>query len=216
MLKSGVASDNQVTSEFAFSSVSGASEPFNGFAFTGAVTEVNPLREPNGNGKVTSATVSDDQRLRRELDSIRFYIDNGYVDLAAKAVVDLRGEFGEHPDISALDAELKTIESFAAEETSVTANDVHVIDPSAPAKAFDLGDLRSELGLEEAGKEEGVDYETHFSTAVAYQEMGLSENAIKEFQEAISLVKPNDEPRSFHPRICSGTVLWSRECRISH
>jgi tetratricopeptide (TPR) repeat protein len=58
--------------------------------------------------------------------------------------------------------------------------------------------LRSELGLEDAEvpDEEG-DYETHYHMAVAYHEMGLTEEAIKEFQDAINAVTPNDGTRRF-------------------
>ena len=62
---------------------------------------------------------------------------------------------------------------------------------------FDLSDLRSELGLEEPEAADDSDYETKYQTAVAYQEMGLMAQAIAEFQDASSLVDPNDGTRRF-------------------
>jgi tetratricopeptide (TPR) repeat protein len=63
---------------------------------------------------------------------------------------------------------------------------------------FDLSDLRTELGFDDdAEPEDSGDFETHYQTAVAYQEMHLLEDAIKEFQQAVSLVEPNDGTRRF-------------------
>ena len=184
-------------SGFAFSPADGP-VPDTGFAFTGAVTEVETPHAANGNGNGKSPAAADSIRLQKEIDSIKFYIENGYVDLAAKALGDLRVEFGSHADILAMEAELKTLEAFASEDPSVVGeSDVQVVETHDTSKEYDLSDLRTELGLEESAQDDGSDYETHFNTAVAYQEMGLVENAIKEYQEAISLVQPNDGTRRF-------------------
>ncbi len=59
-------------------------------------------------------------------------------------------------------------------------------------------ELRSELGLEE---NEAVpadsDYETHYNMGTAYKEMGLFDDAVEEFQEAVKLVTPDDDPRRY-------------------
>lgn len=59
-------------------------------------------------------------------------------------------------------------------------------------------DFRSDLGLEE---NEPVaadsDYETHFNLGTAYKEMGLYEDAVGAFQEAVKLVTADDEGRRF-------------------
>jgi tetratricopeptide (TPR) repeat protein len=63
---------------------------------------------------------------------------------------------------------------------------------------MDLNELRNELGLEDTiTPDHDDDYETHYHTAVAYQEMGLMEEAIKEFQDAINAVTPSDGTRRF-------------------
>jgi tetratricopeptide (TPR) repeat protein len=53
------------------------------------------------------------------------------------------------------------------------------------------------LGLEEPEAADDSDYETRYHTAVAYQEMGLIEQAIREFQDAVALVSPDDGTRRF-------------------
>jgi len=123
-------------------------------------------------------------RLQKELESIRFYIDNGYLELAEKAAVELRAEFGERPEISGLVNEIRSLSDVTGEdivgETPASTIEPEVSEPTKQstngAKAFDLEDLKSELGLEESAQNDS-DYETHFNTATAYKEMGLAENA---------------------------------------
>ncbi|NOT49288.1 MAG: tetratricopeptide repeat protein [Acidobacteria bacterium] len=165
----------------------------NGFAFAGAVTEV---AEPELSVDETiGVAANDDTRLQKEIDSIRFYIDNGYTELAEKAANELRGEFGERPEIVSLLEEINSVKALTAETPAdVTSNpEPQQID----LKTFDPNDFRRELGLEDSAQPDDSDYETHFNTAIAYQEMGLVEEAIKEFQEAVSLVKANDGTRRF-------------------
>ena len=80
--------------------------------------------------------------------------------------------------------------------TSPVPAEIEIVS-DGPLGGFDINDLRSELGLEEFETADDSDYDTHYHTAVAYQEMGLLEDAIKEFQEAVSLVSPNDGTRRF-------------------
>jgi tetratricopeptide (TPR) repeat protein len=145
---------------------------------------------------VEGSDESPEARLRKEAESIKFYIDNGYVELAEKALIDLEADFGNVPEI----AELKSYMGFqeTIEEIAATAEP----EPPAPEQQtnsglFDLGELRSELGLEEPDPVDDSDYETKYQTAVAYQEMGLLEQAIAEFQDAAALVNPNDGTRRF-------------------
>ena len=141
---------------------------------------------------VTEASEVDE--LQKEIDSIRFYIENGYEELAAKAIHELKGTYGERPEIDELTALLNTADEYAPESIVVSADtDVNIQSEGG----FDLSDLRSELGIEETEVANDSDFETQFQTAVAYQEMGLMEQAIREFQDAAALVSPNDGTRRF-------------------
>ena len=120
-----------------------------------------------------------------EVESIRFYIENGYNDLAEKAVDELRLKFGDRPEIVELETLLDSPQATASDTDTQTSS------------AFDLEDFRSELGLIDAEPANEGDYETLFQTAVAYKEMGLHEQAIKEFQDAADIVSPNDGTRRF-------------------
>ena len=132
--------------------------------------------------------------IKVEVESIRFYIENGYNDLAVKAVDELKEKFGDRPEISELERLLDgspSADEFDPEVVELDASAAGVV------PAFDMDDLRSELGLIDGEPALDGDYETLFQTAVAYKEMGLFEQAIKEFQDAADLVSPNDGTRRF-------------------
>ncbi len=57
--------------------------------------------------------------------------------------------------------------------------------------------FRDELGLSESEDEDDDGYENHYHHAVAYQEMGLMEEAIREFQHAVNAVRPDDGTNRF-------------------
>jgi tetratricopeptide (TPR) repeat protein len=65
------------------------------------------------------------------------------------------------------------------------------------ANTIGINEIRSEFGLEGAEEPTDSDFDTHYHTAVAYQEMGLMEEAIREFQDAINLTEPEDGTRRF-------------------
>lgn len=216
------------------------------------ITEANIVTE--------NLTASDEVRLHKEIESVEFYLDNGYDELADKSLTALELEFGYRPEIRALrerrgeDAvmsptvaagEIESTDEVIADEMPAIAGELeniapeeaaelleaaedgstddhhettedsdvagnqepvedtetgeeHAIAVESAAASMDLDELRSELGLEDTGApNEGGDYETHYHMAVAYHEMGLTEEAIKEFQDAINSVTPSDGTRRF-------------------
>ena len=142
----------------------------------------------------SAATVSAELTLQKEVDSIRFYIESGYIDLAEKAIAELRTEFGDRPEFKELTRDMATLSAFASDDPIDPVPEVQV---HIESKTFDLNEIRSEFGLDEAETIDDSDYDTHYQTAVAYHGMGLLEEAIKEFQLAVSLVVPNDGTRRF-------------------
>ncbi|PYS89118.1 MAG: hypothetical protein DMF62_08070 [Acidobacteria bacterium] len=178
------------------------------FAIVGIVTEEGNASLPmsgNSNGhhdpvieRFHNATVIVDAEsvadtLHTEADSIKFYIENGYTDLALKAIDELKSKFGERPEIAELELLLNSPSAAEVDESIAEV----IEDGRTSAAAFDLDDLRSELGLIDGETSHDSDFETMYQTAVAYQEMGLHEQAIKEFQDAADLVSPNDGTRRF-------------------
>jgi tetratricopeptide (TPR) repeat protein len=97
-------------------------------------------------------------------------------------------------------AEAPEVEEITAPEQSVEAGETSLpesmMDPAV--LSMNMEEFRNELGLEDSeAPDDGDDYETHYHMAVAYQEMGLMEEAIKEYQDAINAVAPSDGSRRF-------------------
>lgn len=166
-----------------------------GFEFIGHVAEVvEPAHEV-----APYAAATDSSRLQKEIDSIRFYIENGYLELAEKATNELRAEFGECAEIVELIGEMRTLNALASGEDTASSLAHPTGDPAKECVRgeFDPQNLAAEFGLEEQIPSEVSDYETHYNTGIAYQEMGLIEEAIKELQAAASLAGANDGTRRF-------------------
>jgi len=149
--------------------------------------------EPSVIERAGDVEVAEQDEFTKEVESIRFYIENGYNELAEKAIGELRVSYPGRPELDEL---LQMIRGAKTAETA--SNGFHSNGNGSNGKAlFELGDLRSELGLEDLDASEDGDFETQFQTAVAYQEMGLMEQAISEFQDAAALVSVNDGTRRF-------------------
>ncbi len=162
---------------------------------------------------------SDELRLRQELESIEFYITQGYTELADKSLAGLEAEFGKRPEFAVLRGQMSDFPQESAEnivapaaipETSIpeaavlkaaisneSVEEVRVAENQSPAGFDFMDDFRSELGLEESEPVEEGDYETHYQLATAYKEMGLMEESIREFQDAVNMVRADDGTRRF-------------------
>lgn len=147
-------------------------------------------------------SVSAQQKIEKELESIVFYIENDYNDLAERALAELADEFGDREEF----AELRRKIGIEYTEPKPVEAAIVVEDPHEELVASTLGidEIRSEFGLESVDDQTDEDYETHYHTAVAYQEMGLLEEAIREFQDAVSLVETHDGTRRFFQ--CSNLI----------
>ncbi|MGB7202846.1 MAG: tetratricopeptide repeat protein [Pyrinomonadaceae bacterium] len=156
----------------------------------------------NGNSaELPELTPSQQEKFQKEVDSIEFYIENDYHELAEKAIAEVTAEFGDRPEIVVLRKRIG-IEG-PSDNVATTASNEDIaegVQASPDMSGFGIDDIRSEFGLE-GGEEETADdgdYETHYQTAVAYQEMGMMEDAIREFQDAVNLTRPNDGTRRFY------------------
>lgn len=211
-------------SEFEWSSISEVTDPQDaagtdmeierGFTFEGVVSE-----ELSGSIDESAGETSDAEQERRatlrkqELESVDFYIAQGYADIAIDTLDLLEQQFGKHPDIDlrrqqletgaetvaiVMDAELPAIEqttdSSAAIDYPQQAEPV-AQQPVAHVQVIDAGlaEIFEEYRVSAESEITGNgDYETHYNLGLAYQEMELFEEALEEFQMAISLVSPDD------------------------
>jgi tetratricopeptide (TPR) repeat protein len=159
----------------------------------------------------TAEVSSNGSLLAKELESIKFYIESGYDDLAETALNEMAATHGALPEIEELRA---TIGFEAESEPEIVLIDEEpvsngtskkrakqedvVLADGPKTKTLDLSEIRMEFGLDEVdAPTDDSDYDTHYQLAVAYQEMGLMEDAIKEFQDAISQIGPSDTTRRF-------------------
>jgi tetratricopeptide (TPR) repeat protein len=151
--------------------------------------------------------------LHQELESVDFYINQGYADIALDTLALLEKQFGPHADIdvrrdllkSAAAVEVETSKPPALPDTSVTAIPVPVVSPPLPAEAtttpattskFDpgLAEIMEEFRAaadEDPALPEG-DFETHYNLGLAYKDMYMQDEAVEEFQTAAGLVRPGD------------------------
>ena len=210
---------------------------------------------------VSAPRAADDDRiaalLSHELESVDFYITQGYMDVARDTLDMLERQYGAHAEIDARRSNLTgeaapaTPDTFVADEqafgeidlgdalenqTSVSfdagsndtllvrsedANSVaagfdpivaeeapadnpfggFVIDDATPqiapaAEDFDAGlaaifdEFRT--AVEDETPVSVADYETHYNLGIAYQEMGLLDEAVEEFQKAAGIAAPAD------------------------
>lgn len=151
--------------------------------------------------------------LGQELDSIDFYISQGYTDLAEKSLDELENRFGKQAKITEFRARLssqktqieetpppESVESEVSNQ-SFAVSDLEIISDSETAQFNLLDEFKNDLGFGEAENPDEGDYDTHYQLGIAYKEMGLTEDSIRELQDAIKFVKPDDGTRKFF--LCS-------------
>ncbi len=146
-------------------------------------TESDNIAEP------APLSVADEEKIAKELDSVTFYIENDYNELAEKALTELASQYGDRPEFAEL---RRKIGAELAEDVP----HIEIVE-KVVANAIGINEIRSEFGLEAGESADEGDFETHYNTAIAYQEMGLLEQAIAEFQDAVNFTDPTDGTRNF-------------------
>ena len=176
--------------------------------------------------------------MRQELESVDFYIAQGYADIAVDTLEMLERQFGPHPDIQARRDKLAAsrdqqpapavFEFGGVEEVSATVaddggNNVGITKPVATGIDAGLAELFEEFRVAEEGDDVREDYETHYNMGTAYKEMDLMDEAVQEFQTAANLVKPNDGTSRYlqccnmlghcfiHKGMPEAAVLWFKK-----
>jgi tetratricopeptide (TPR) repeat protein len=165
--------------------------------------------------------------IKQELESVDFYIAQGYSDIALDTLEILERQFGADPEFASRRAQLdagKTATAVEFESDSapapvsavevepiIVADDaVHGIaergSQSTPKAAptssgidSGLAAIFEEFRVEAEGEQNPAaeDFETHYNMATAYKEMDLLDEAIREFQAAAGLTGPGDNTPRF-------------------
>lgn len=177
----------------------------------------------NGNGSEefvkTPLSPTDEVRVDEEIVSIRFYIEQGYTGLAEKALKALEDEFGRRKEIVELRNEFGLADETANDtsgfvmspsapsvpdenqEAAVTAENFHkeqVPDVQDEPASDPVSEIASELGLNETETSDPEQFEDHYNRGVVYKEMGMIEEAIREFQDAAECAGEGDQSRGFY------------------
>jgi tetratricopeptide (TPR) repeat protein len=157
--------------------------------------------------------------MQQELESVDFYITQGYSDIAIDTLDLLERQFGKHPEIDTRREKLQEERQGGSppiSEPHAKADEVAFdqnIEPSVVIAEGNRGPVSTGSGIDpglaeifeefrvEAEGEHALsneDFETHYNTATAYKEMTLLDEAIREFQTAALLAAPADStPRYF-------------------
>ena len=170
--------------------------------------------------------------MRQELESIDFYITQGYVDIALDTLEMLEREFGSSPEIDfrrqtlrntaqVTDENTKGFEFGGAEQLGAeresqseqaTAADADMtfatieeqptssssantsLSPAHGSVDSGLAEIFEEfrIAAEDEQTPSQEDYETHYNMGLAYKEMDLLDEAIREFQTAAGLLRRGD------------------------
>ena len=166
--------------------------------YAGQTGDQNKSDDSSG-GRTLS--LSDERRMHQELESVEFYVAQGYNELAVKSLDALETEFGKREEFDKFRRQLSDgvppETDFQIEPVS-EINSVDVISQNQNTSFDPMGAFRDELDLEETeSSASDDDYDTHYQLAIAYKEMGLLEDAIKEFQDAINMALPDDGTSRF-------------------
>jgi tetratricopeptide (TPR) repeat protein len=158
------------------------------------------LLERNGEEQEAARADYDpvESAIAREVESIHFYIESGYNELAETTLNELCSAYGNRAVFDELRERIGVRANASEVYSDLTPAAIEINQPEPVTSAgFGLDDLRHEFGLEDSEPADGDDYDTHYQLAVAYQEMGLMEEAIKEYQDAINQIPQGDQTRRF-------------------
>ena len=163
--------------------------------------------------------------LQQELESVDFYISQGYTDIAMDTLEMLEKQFAANPAIEQRRAKLLKmgvaqpepstpkaefvsndagwgdVITEVAADVSVGTNGSNGTGPKTSGPTIDAGladifeEFRAAAEVEEDLSSE--DYETHYNMGLAYKEMDLLDEAVREFQTAVGLTFPKDGTTRF-------------------
>src|SRR6266850_2678941 len=208
----------QIESDVQVPSQPTAAEPsFQDFEFNTGAVEPTPSDQSDTQNQPTGAGIQ--SMMKQELESVDFYITQGYSDIAIDTLELLERQFGSHPEIDARREKLQPGGQDAGAAVSqpdiITSETEAFENPQPPVVIAEenarplstgsgidsgLAEIFEEFRVEAEGDHlsSNEDFETHYNTATAYKEMGLLDEAIREFQTATGLTAPADgTPRYF-------------------
>jgi tetratricopeptide (TPR) repeat protein len=181
----------------------------NGEAAIKEACEINPedprlagMKPELSEGKVSAVPAPTIEDYGEELAEADFYSRQGLIDEAREILERLKNLFPENEEIrnklaslgQMVESEEETAHVESVEVPLVSEGEIPEVEEAAePALDSDVMDIFNEFkkGLDKELEKE--DYETHYNLGIAYKEMGLIDDAIREFQAS-----RNDPKRFIH------------------
>jgi tetratricopeptide (TPR) repeat protein len=169
--------------------------------FDAAASIREKIQSDSSSHEAESQSHEAESQLRQDLESVDFYISQNYRDLALDTLSMLETQYGSHPEIKLRREQLAGITPAYSSEISApekSAEPVKTVESLNSVVVANTGfeDLFAELGedLEVAAlaAPQTADYETHYNLGLAYKEMGLMDDAVEEFQNAVKMVAAGD------------------------
>ncbi|MEP6718734.1 MAG: tetratricopeptide repeat protein [bacterium] len=191
--------------------------------FTLAQPEAPPAEEKAGDQTARTLT-RNEEIIKQELESVDFYLAQGYTDIALDTLAILERQFGPNAEFDARRARLNpdaaTVEfdsasdevpaSKAEAESVIVLSDGSLVEeqvsqsipnaaPSHTGIDSGLAEIFEEFRVEAESEHASTteDFETHYNMATAYKEMDLLDEAIREFQTAAGMTRPGDNTPRF-------------------
>ncbi|MEZ5305693.1 MAG: hypothetical protein R2684_00965 [Pyrinomonadaceae bacterium] len=95
------------------------------------------------------------------------------------------------PEPENVEGRLETAREF----DGVQSTDDEGVDETAFYNSYE--NFRDQLELDESDENDDEEFDNHYHHAVAYKEMGLLEDAIRGFQEAVAVISPSDRNKRY-------------------
>jgi tetratricopeptide (TPR) repeat protein len=109
---------------------------------------------------------------------------------------EVQSDSSQQEETQSIDVQKTKEEISPNESDDALATDIEK-DVSREDYSNSFDDLKDELGLNSHEKSVDDNYEEHYQHAVVYQEMGMLDEAIREFQDAVNIIDANDETHRF-------------------
>jgi tetratricopeptide (TPR) repeat protein len=132
--------------------------------------------------------------LEDEVEEIRFFVQQGLEDEARDSLEALLLTYPSHPELLALEAQLSPAAVPPAEEAEPEPETLETLDLAAELDAqveeadddyqVSFANVFDEFKRGVAETVDEGDYDTHYNLGIAYKEMGLLEDAVREFDLA--------------------------------
>ena len=132
-------------------------------------------------------------------------VETAEADVEAVAETDVESEVTEMEKSEEAECSeaAETVESAETEEVPESHDDAEVVSEE-PVEDEEIdfnasfANFQSELGFETEEEEStDDDFDNHYHHAIAYKEMGLVEDAIREFQDAVNSIAPDDGTKRY-------------------